>query len=345
MKYQLMDYLVCPTCRSSLALTVAEEEQGQVKTGGLCCESGHQFAITRFVPRFVDADRYADSFSKQRLYVRRHFSHYARDRSGFGRFFPSTGFTEDEVRTGISLEVGCGYGRYLDVVERTGGAVVGVDLSTHSVDLAQDFVGLRNNVHVVQADLFQLPFRTASFDRVFSLGVLHHTPSTREAFEAIVPFASHGGQVSIWVYHKDRKVSADRWRVVTARLPHSVLYGWCVANQALFSWIRALPGGGRFNKIIPGGSPRSGGHFWLRVLGDFDNLSPTYAHSHTNTELLEWFADAGLSDVRVLDVPVAATGKRVHPAEPSEARTGYVRGRESPAVPLSFVVPAERRRT
>ena len=138
-------------------------------------------------------------------------------------FFPTTAFSPEAIKNGLSLEIGTGYGRFVDVVQRAGGRIVGVDLSTHSIDLAQDFTGFRENVFLVQADLFRLPFERKSFQHVFSIGVLHHTPDTQKAFAAIAPYAAPGGQVSISVYHPSDKVSADRWRVITSRMNHGLL--------------------------------------------------------------------------------------------------------------------------
>jgi SAM-dependent methyltransferase len=307
-KHGLLELLRCPACRGRLALAVDEEEHREVKTGRLTCACGQVYQISRFVPRFVDADKYAGSFSRQRLYVRRHFSHYRNDRSGDAQFLPTTGFSAEEIRSGLTLEIGCGYGRFIDVVQRSGGRIVGVDLSTHSIDLAQDFVGLRDDVFLVQADLFALPFEPGTFRHVYSIGVLHHTPDTKRAFDAIVPYLSPGGRIAIWVYHPDDKRSSNRWRMVTTRLNHRVLYAWCIANQALFSWIRALPGGWRFSSVVPGAGP--GGHFWLRVLGDFDNLSPQFAYVHRESEVASWFRDAELTDVRALPRRTAVVGTK-----------------------------------
>lgn len=311
MKRRLLDLLVCPACEGPLDLAVAEEANGEIRTGSLrCARENIQYPITRFVPRFVDRDQYADSFSRQRLYVRRHFRYYENDRSGDELFLPTTGFEREEVRSGVTLEVGCGYGRFVDVAQRLGAEIIGIDLSTHSIELAHDFVGLRDRVHLVQCDLFRLPFRRGSIDRAYSIGVLHHTPDTRAAFQAVVPFVKPGGRIAIWVYHPEQKRSANRWRVLTARLPHRVLYGVCVLNQALFSWVRALPGGSRINALIPGATPRPGRPFWLRVLGDFDNLSPRFAHVHTEREVQEWFESAGLEGVRVLQRRTAVVGRQ-----------------------------------
>ena len=310
MKRSLLDHLVCPECKTPLDLEVREEEEGQVKTGSLkCADSKHIYPISKFIPRFVDADKYAGTFSKQREYVRRHFKYYRQDTSGDRLFLPTTGLDEDWIRGGLCLEVGCGYGRFVDVVQRLGGEVVGIDLSTISIELAQEFVGLRDNVHLVQCDLYNQPFRPATFSTVYSIGVLHHTPSTREAFRAIAPYAKDGGRVSIWVYPTNMFYAEEAWRVITKRLPHSVLYGWCIVNQALFSWIRALPGGWRFSRIVPGGIPsKNSPFFWLRVVGDFDTLSPQYNHTHTPENVVQWFEEEGLTDVRALERQTAVTG-------------------------------------
>lgn len=308
MKEDLVEHLACPACASPLDLDVKQRADGEVRTGTLRCpRDGSVFPVTRFVPRFVDADAYADSFSRQRLYVRQHFHDYRDHRSGDRQFLPTTGFTPEQIQAGLTLEVGCGYGRFVDVVERMGGRIVGVDLSTHSIDLAHDFVGLRPNVHLVQCDLFSMPFRRDAFDQAYAIGVLHHTPDTRAAFHAILPYVRHGGQIAVWVYHPSMKVSSNRWRRITTRLPPRWVYGWCIANQVLFSWIRGLPGGGRFGRLIPGAMP--GQPFWMRVLSDFDDLSPRFAHVHTPEEVRQWFEEAGLEQVRTLDRKTALCGR------------------------------------
>ena len=198
MKPDLLNYLVCPNCQGDLELHISEEEEGEVRSGFLSCHiSKCQFPIVKFIPRFVDRDTYADSFSKQRLYLRRHFRYYQEDRSGDQLFLPTTGFKQEELSRGLTLEVGCGYGRFVDVVQRLGGKVIGIDLSTHSIELAQDFIGREKNVYLIQCDLFKLPFPKECFSHIYSIGVLHHTPNPRQAFEALVPYLRGGSKISI----------------------------------------------------------------------------------------------------------------------------------------------------
>ena len=310
MKYDFLQYLVCPQTGESLDLKVYEERDGQVKEGQLTSvQSGHVYPITNFVPRFVKSEQYTGSFSKQRLFVRRHFKDYKVDCSGDRLFYPTTGFTREKLLSGLTLEVGCGYGRFVDVIQRQGGEIVGIDLSTHSIDLAQDFVGLRSGVHLVQCDLFRLPFRNRTFNSIYSVGVLHHTADCKAAFQRLADFLAKDGQISIWVYHPHNQSDVAAWRRLTTKWPSSVLYAWCIANQLLFSWMRMIPVvRWQFNKLIPGSVPKTGQNFWLRVMEDFDNLSPTYASSHTPDEVVKWFREVGLSDIRVLDRLTAVTG-------------------------------------
>jgi SAM-dependent methyltransferase len=308
-----MEMLVCPGCKQNLQLSAEKTRPNGVVAGQLFCATcGRVYPITRGIPRFVERDQYASSFSRQRLYVRRHFSSYRVDRSGYERFGPMTGFSIEELADGPTLEIGCGYGRYLDVVSHYGGKVVGVDLSTHSVELAYDFVGDRPNVDVVQADLFHLPFKPASFRRVFSLGVLHHTPDPKAAFLCLPKMLEPGGKLAVWLYHPSTSGRVtEMWRRVTPHMPEPVLYGFCVLNQALLSWPRRIPKvGGLIARIVPGYWPKRGSRFWQRVIGDFDGLSPKYASVHTPEEVTGWFREAGLIDVRPQQVLTSISGQR-----------------------------------
>lgn len=310
MKRSLLRYLVCPQTGEPLELQVREEQNDQIKEGQLVSSgSGHTYPIHNYVPRFVTAEEYTSTFSMQRQYVKRHFRHYQRDRSGFSLFYETTGFSKGQIAKGLSLEIGCGYGRFVDVVQQDGGEVIGVDLSSDSIDLAQKFVGLRPNVHLIHCDLFRLPFAERSFSAVYSIGVLHHTPDCKAAFQTLPRYLAPDGQISIWVYHPDNQTNTRRWRRLTTKWSFSALYAWCIINQVMFSGIRRIPViRWKFNRLIPGSVPKPGQHFWLRVLEDFDNLSPAHASNHTPDEVVRWFREAGLANIRTLNRLTAVTG-------------------------------------
>ena len=77
------------------------------------------------------------------------------------------------------LEIGVGLGTDFISFARAGAQVTGVDLTEHSVELVRrrlELEGLEGEVR--RADAESLPFEDGSFDRVYSWGVLHHTPDT-----------------------------------------------------------------------------------------------------------------------------------------------------------------------
>src|SRR5207237_835544 len=99
----------------------------------------------------------------------------------------------------IILEGGCGKGRHTKLAAEWGATeVVGIDLSD-GVESAFDLTKGLPNVHIVQCDIYKLPFKKA-FDYAFSVGVLHHTPEPKRAFLALASTVKKGGHVSAWVY-------------------------------------------------------------------------------------------------------------------------------------------------
>src|SRR4051794_9752291 len=78
------------------------------------------------------------------------------------------------------LEIGVGLGTDFVRFGRGGATLTGIDLTEHAVELVRRRLaleGLAGDVRVADAE--NLPFDEGSFDRVYSWGVLHHTPDTR----------------------------------------------------------------------------------------------------------------------------------------------------------------------
>ena len=113
----------------------------QRNDGYSCLNCGRDFPSVRGVPRFVDAHNYADSFGFQwQRYARTQLDD-ARARESELDFGRKTGFTPEQLRGKLVLDVGCGMGRFADVATRLGARVVGIDLSAAAEVAARNLAG------------------------------------------------------------------------------------------------------------------------------------------------------------------------------------------------------------
>ncbi len=311
MKRHVLEWLRCSACGSSdLALTVAEEVGGEAKEGRIACGCGRTFRVTNYVPRFVDDDNYVDNFSFEwNVHRRTQLDSANGSRESEDRFAATVDFPLVDLRDKVVLDVGCGTGRFAEVVLRHGGTVVGVDLS-YAVDAAFANMGRHPQMHILQADLFQLPLRDEQFDLVYSLGVLHHTPDPRRAFGGLVPLLKPGGKIAIVLYpayNRAYVLATQFWRTFTTRLPRRLLYALAHAAIPLYYAYR-VPGiyhlGCAMFPICMHPSWR-----W-RVLDTFDLYSPTYQSYHTHYEVFRWFEEAGLERIRVREPGITMIGQR-----------------------------------
>ena len=105
------------------------------------------------------------------------------------------------------LEVGCGIGTDLLEFAKGGAHVTGVDLGPDQITLTKlnfDLHGLPYD-EIREANAEQLPFEDNSFDVVYSIGVIHHTPDTRKAVDEIFRVLKPDGKAIVLVYARGWK--------------------------------------------------------------------------------------------------------------------------------------------
>jgi ubiquinone/menaquinone biosynthesis C-methylase UbiE len=101
------------------------------------------------------------------------------------------------------LDVGCGQGIDLYGYAAAGARATGIDLTPRHCELAKAHLGAMGlTAAVVDGDAERLPFNDASFDRVSSNGVLHHTPDLPGALREIRRVLRPGGEARIVVYNR-----------------------------------------------------------------------------------------------------------------------------------------------
>ena len=225
-----------------------------------------------------------------------------------------TGLDLETLRGSIVLDAGCGMGRYLRVAAEAGAVVVGMDLS-RAVEAARDLTAEWSGVSVVQGDLLRPPFDPGTFDHIYSLGVLDHTPDPRRAFLELARLLKPGGRIAIWVYPREKprleRVIAVH-RAISRRLPLGMLINlsrWMAPVGALKRTLMASPNrwiaraGVALNVLTIGVSMHPDPE--VRVCDTLDWYAPRYLSRHTVEEVAAWFAEAGLVDV--LDLSTSQT--------------------------------------
>lgn len=334
MKRSLIELLVCPRCRDERWEIIAQEESGEeILTGEVRCACGRAWPIVRGILRTVPDDAYVGSFSFQWQLHRRTQLDTVDRRDSYNNFLVKTGVDPQDFSGRRVLDVGVGTGRYADVVQRAGAEVVGIDLSL-AVETAMANVGGRPAAHVVQADCFNLPFAPESFDLIYSVGVLHHTPDCRRAFLSLIPYLKPGGTIAVWVYSahhhapgsvKERVNLATR--AITSRLPNRLLYFLCLLELPLY-FLRKIPGfdqalhlllpGAIYHAIPPSNRKR---RVTEHILDLFDWYSPKYQSKHEFPEVFGWFEEAGLERIRVLPYHVSVCGRKPETTAPARNKS------------------------
>ena len=101
----------------------------------------------------------------------------------------------------VVLEAGCGVGAQTVTLARNSpdAAFVSIDISAHSIGQAKGAVettGL-NNVCFQQADIFNIPFKSGSFDHIFVCHVLEHLPNPDKALIVLKDLIKTDGTITV----------------------------------------------------------------------------------------------------------------------------------------------------
>lgn len=311
MKLRAMNFLVCPTCKAPLDLATEEQDGAEVITGRLRCFQCHAtYPILRGVPRFIAVESYASSFGRQWTWFRTvQLDSMNGSRESEQALRATTGWREVDYAGALVLDAGVGAGRFAECVARKGGEVFGVDLSS-AIDAAYLNIGRLENVHLVQADIFAMPFRQGTFDLAYAVGVLHHTPDPRAAFDGVAATVKPGGGFAVYLY--DRYGFAHRfpdlWRRITTRLPLPFMAVVSVVAVPLY-YIYRIPLLGKILHLV---FPISMLPNWRwRWLDTFDWYTPRYQWKFLYPEVFRWFRENSFRDIEIFDGPIRMRGVKI----------------------------------
>jgi arsenite methyltransferase len=326
MRTSTLAILVDPVERTPLSATPGRD--GEPIDGALAGAGGRTYPIRAGIPRFVPPDdqpqtqeSFGYKWQRQEAYESEDYLRLIeRDEitrwglkaiSEFHDFFP---------KRGTVLDVGCGSAHFASLyVPHLDPEVewIGMDLSS-AIDIARQRIRpLKQRSDFVQGDILQVPFAAKSVDHVFARGVLHHTPSTEQAFHSCARLLKPGGEFTFMIYRRlgpIREFTDDHIRAYLSQLPPAEAWNML---EPLTKLGRALHDA-KVRIEVPQDVPYLGlsaGSYDLQELvydhflkaywnpdldfetnqhNTFDWYHPQFAFHHTEDEIRRWCAADGL---------------------------------------------------
>ena len=345
MKLSILEHIVCPTCSSSFNLKIKLKSKNEVKEGALICiMCNDKFKISKGIPRFVidltkDFVRTEMAFSAK--WKNHHQNHHAKDWLEFQKKWFLERFNWKSFSTfqkflkskKYILDAGTGVGNSAKMLAVNKSSTVFALDASDSINFAYRKYGRLPNIHFIQADIRQLPFKKSFFDYIFSDQVLHHTKNTATSFKYLTKFLVKSGFISIYVYNRKapiREYVDDYIRKKTVKMSVTE----CTEFSKDMAYIGKVLSKLRKKIAIPRDIPLLGVKagvydvqrfvywnflkcFWdesdnfQRSVGvNFDWYYPKFAYRHTVSEVKKWFGDTKvkITTLKEIESGISATG-------------------------------------
>ncbi len=356
MKKRLLDLIVCPICKGNLNLTIFKTEIGknpEISDGLLHCKCNSWYPIIRGIPRILPMPlqkkilnqdwgkfliKYRERFPKyinpqfkseldQFDHVKKktaqawgyqwtYFDNFIKEsKAQFLKWLRPV--KKEFFKNKFVLDAGCGTGRHVYFSNLFGAeTTIGVDLS-YAVETAQRY-NKSPNTHIIQGDIFNMPFKDGIFDYAFSVGVLHHLPDPEKGFTEIVKKVKKNGSISAWVYGKKNNefithIIEPLRKTITTNMNLKVLnivsffftIPIFLATKVIYRPMNKFKVTKQILNMLPYSeyflqlSHFSFKYNWMNVLDKFDAPLANY---YSKKEFGQWFARKNLKNISILPV-------------------------------------------
>jgi ubiquinone/menaquinone biosynthesis C-methylase UbiE/uncharacterized protein YbaR (Trm112 family) len=322
MRRALVELLACPECQNAVEVVESCEENAiRILRGTLRCTScGQRYPIDKGVPRLVkvaaDVAEVCRRFSFQ--WLSRWNGRFEGERCYGFNDDVYIGWVNEQLHTRREpapgewmLDAGCGSGEKTAVLARLNPEqnVVGLDLGVESQEKAIARFGDQPNLDYVQGNIMQPPFKARQFDYGMSLGVLHHTNNTRQAFASFRRMLKEQTTLIIWIYPtywegpewrmpyiaRDVIVLGQGYRIPTSFLhmmAHTLVIGFYPIVDFFFKKSYR-----RIHRDLPFfdvDHMTRKQRYSAQVFYLFDTCLPRYQFRHKIKEVESWFVEEGL---------------------------------------------------
>lgn len=297
----------------------------------LVTKEGEKFPIVKGIPRFTPQENYASAFGLQwNSFKKTQLDSQNGKNISKVRLERCLGMPLESLTGKFILEVGCGAGRFTELLVQSGALVHSIDLSS-AVEANRDNIGIKPNHVLAQASVYSMPFPPGVFDVVICLGVIQHTPSPEKTMDALWEMVKPGGYLVIdhyrqrlsyyttlkplyrhWLRRKKPEVSK---RLVDKLTHYFFPLHWKFRNNHIANWLlhRVSPLI-EYTKLYPELSYQE--QFEWSQLDSYDSLTDFYKHLRTPGQIRKYLIrkkDAGEIWVATGGNGIEARVKKISP--------------------------------
>ena len=212
------------------------------------------------------------------------------------------------------FDLGCGSGRWAELVLGRVGILHCIDASAEALDVARDRLQGRPGARFHVAGVDQLPLRDGSQDFGYSLGVLHHIPDTRAALRDCVRKLKIDAPFLVYLYYNlDNRPpwyrmlwrASDLGRRLISALPFELRRVLTALIAATIYWpfARLANGGERLGMNIsnfPLAAYRDSSFYTMRT-DALDRFGTRLEQRFSRRDIEAMMGDAGLAEIRFRD--------------------------------------------
>jgi 2-polyprenyl-3-methyl-5-hydroxy-6-metoxy-1,4-benzoquinol methylase len=300
----------------------------------LQCPAGCAIPIVNNIPRFISSDNYADAFGRQwNKFRKTQLDSHTGTTISKDRLQHCLGGSLDVIRGKSVLEVGCGAGRFTEVMLKAGTRVFACDLSSAVEANYANCHDLSPGYFICQADALKLPVAPGSFDFVVCIGVIQHTPSPEQTIAALARYVRPGGTLAIDHYPYDYPVTRSRaiTRKLLLKLPQRLAHQLALALARVLVPVHRLTwnnrrGVWRMRRWLAKHSPLVDYYGVISItpellaewaiLDTHDTLTDYYKHLRTKEQIEDCLRSCGMIDVTAYYGGNGIEARAIRPASP-----------------------------
>ena len=114
---------------------------------------------------------------------------------------------KEEVK--ITVDVGCGTGKLLEILSRTSQVSLGIDFSLQMLSKARQRM-TNSTLQLVRADASHLPLRKSVADRVTSVSMTESSPRLEEHFKELSRIATRDATLIMTIFEDRDRISSKQ---------------------------------------------------------------------------------------------------------------------------------------